>query len=43
VHLLRHEPSLGFLSPEALAALLRGKRDPKEAARILALARLGVL
>jgi hypothetical protein len=43
VHLLCHEPSLGFLSPEALAALLRGKRGPKEAARILALARLGVL
>jgi hypothetical protein len=43
VHLLRHEPSLGFLSPEALATLLRGKGDPKEAARILALARLGRL
>lgn len=43
VHLLLHEPSLGPLSPEVLAALIRGKGGPKEAARILAMARLGRL
>jgi hypothetical protein len=43
LHLLRHEPSLGPLSHEVLAALVRGKGGPKEAARILAMARLRAL
>jgi hypothetical protein len=42
-HLLRHEPSLRPLSPEALAALVRRRGGPKEAKRILAMARLRVL
>jgi hypothetical protein len=42
-HLLRHEPSLRPLSPEALAALVRRKGGPKEVARILAMTRLGTL
>jgi len=40
VRLLRHEPSLEPLSPEVLAALVRGRGGPNEAARILAMARL---
>ncbi len=43
LELLRHEPSLGPLSPEVLAALVRRRGGPKEAARILAMARLGML
>ncbi len=43
LELLRHEPSLGPLSPKALAALVRRRGGPKEAERILAMARLKVL
>jgi hypothetical protein len=43
LHLLRHEPSLELLPREALAMLVRGKGGPKEAARILAMARLRAL
>jgi hypothetical protein len=43
LHLLHHEPSLEPLSPEVLAALVRGRGGPKEAARILTMARLMAL
>jgi hypothetical protein len=42
-HLLRDEPFLRPLSPEAVAVLVQRKGGPKEVARILAMAHLGAL
>jgi hypothetical protein len=43
LHLLRYEPSLRPLYPDVLAALVRRRGSSKEAARILAMARLRML